>query len=790
MAPVPEPDNEVRFGLVLYGGVSLAIYIYGVAYEFQRLIRASEGVEVNAWTEVLKTANVSATVDIVSGASAGGINGLLLGKALATGADLRAVRSLWVDEADLGRLLRDAGEEGPKSMLQSARFAELLTEGLAEMDRQSLEKPLVSAFDLFIAATRIRPWVRDFATDLGGAIQTSNYRKSFELKFRKRGYNRIAVKAGYDRNDFEAARNKTLAQLAQATSAFPVAFEPVAIAIGHENAHLFADDEPPGHFSDGGILHNKPFTETISTILTRAAGTPVKRWLVSVEPDPEHAVPPAADAPAPEVTEVASKAVLGIPRYQSIAADLASIQEHRSRAAKGRQRLAGIDEALLAQLASRRDSADESVLVWRDHVLAASDYWSERWRRFRAGLIERLIGLAGEQAGPLAAELGEALDPYRGGAFLEADPDFEQRRVHHLLEMVRPLLRALEPESFARTAVAEAQLILWAQFDRIEDGLWSLSRDASWKPPPSSAGEVWVELYLARLTRVLAAASEGTRMACEALDRLWLEFGPGAEADRFTTAFDWFELWDAQLLTIAELSDAAARDEILLARISPGDARFIRKPAAQKLAGDALGHFGGFLKREWRANDVLWGRLDAAETISRILMHEVSAGGPEVDAQIQRAQGEIVRDELPDVTGSYVNHMENVHNVGAETLADVPMDTRANLVLQGGEVLRNMFGGIKEGDGPKVIKSAFGGLARILGLLLFLLRWPVRGIWGIDPAWRRVVSVCILFVGAWAIASLVLIAIGVVGTTSTLWVFIAIGLAVFLLWSGIQALFR
>src|SRR5262245_57971625 len=126
MSGVPDPpsdqDKEVRFGLVLYGGVSLAIYIYGVAYEFYRLVRASRGEEKNAWTEVLNAAGVSATVDIVSGASAGGINGILLGKALAAGGSMDSVRSLWVDDADLSDLLQSASEREPASLLRSARF--------------------------------------------------------------------------------------------------------------------------------------------------------------------------------------------------------------------------------------------------------------------------------------------------------------------------------------------------------------------------------------------------------------------------------------------------------------------------------------------------------------------------------------------------------------------------------------------------------------------------------------------------------------------------------------------
>ena len=35
----------------------------------------------------------------------------------------------------------------------------------------------------------------------------------------------------------------------------------------------------------------------------------------------------------------------------------------------------------------------------------------------------------------------------------------------------------------------------------------------------------------------------------------------------------------------------------------------------RKLAGTALMHFGAFLDRRWRQNDILWGRLDGAERL-------------------------------------------------------------------------------------------------------------------------------------------------------------------------------
>jgi hypothetical protein len=42
--PTPELEKEIRFALVMYGGVSLAVYSNGVAQEFYALVRATSGV--------------------------------------------------------------------------------------------------------------------------------------------------------------------------------------------------------------------------------------------------------------------------------------------------------------------------------------------------------------------------------------------------------------------------------------------------------------------------------------------------------------------------------------------------------------------------------------------------------------------------------------------------------------------------------------------------------------------------------------------------------------------------
>src|SRR5919201_1306893 len=50
----------------------------------------------------------------------------------------------------------------------------------------------------------------------------------------------------------------------------------------------------------------------------------------------------------------------------------------------------------------------------------------------------------------------------------------------------------------------------------------------------------------------------------------------------------------------------------------------------EKLTGLGLGHFAGFYRRTWRANDFMWGRLDAAARIADLLVDRTRAA--EVEA--------------------------------------------------------------------------------------------------------------------------------------------------------------
>ena len=105
------------------GGVSLAVWMGGVARELNLLQQASNlrqagkvpsGMDWNdrchqLYLNLLKELHVTVTTDVLSGTSAGGINAAPLGAASVTGMDLGGLRDLWLTTGLMDMLLRHPG---------------------------------------------------------------------------------------------------------------------------------------------------------------------------------------------------------------------------------------------------------------------------------------------------------------------------------------------------------------------------------------------------------------------------------------------------------------------------------------------------------------------------------------------------------------------------------------------------------------------------------------------------------------------------------------------------------
>lgn len=429
-------SKEVRFAVVMYGGVSLAIYINGVAQELYNLVRASAtkpggdhtkkylfpDEELSGagkvYRQLSEMLNSRFVVDILSGTSAGGINAVFLAKALANGETFEQLRDLWIQEGDIGVLINDResglDREGlkfsgePASLLNSQRMYFKLLYALDTMnpDRPpeggapAARSPYVDELDLFVTATDIRGLVQKIRL-AGGTTEEFRYKNVFRFR-----YATADAAGGEDVNDFKAKNNPFLAFAARCTSAFPFAFEPmrlgdvqavVATPAFRKNytydpalwKRFYKDYLQNGDsteqdlgfekrsFGDGGYLDNKPFSYVTETLLRRRADLPVDRKLIYVEPAPEHPADKDVDV-RPDALQNVAAALLTLPRYETIREDLGVIVE--------RNKMIERVETIMAHIRHvSRASLNKNVKAWQ---LAGSE-WAKRY------LDERVLGWYG-----------------------------------------------------------------------------------------------------------------------------------------------------------------------------------------------------------------------------------------------------------------------------------------------------------------------------------------------------------------------------------------------------------
>ncbi|HLM34595.1 MAG TPA: patatin-like protein [Gaiellaceae bacterium] len=471
-------EEEVRLAVVMYGGVSLAIYMYGVAEELWRLVRATcpDGVyDIRKPPATVRTYDEESTepvyrdlargvdgairsrfvVDIVSGTSAGGINGVCLATALANDTGLGALKDVWVKEGDIGTLVNDPrsleglppegfdADAPPRSLLNGRRMLYRLVDALKKMSRPApaLDSPLVDELDLFVTAT-----------DLEGLelpIQLTNA-TARERRHANRYQFRFSRNEG--RNDFDDDSIAFVAYAARATSAFPFAFEPIKL----DTLPPFAEphDKWPAYypdygqtinplfesraFSDGGILDNKPFTYATEALVRRRAALPVRRKLIYIEPDPGVVVPGQETPPKDwNAVATAQAALMGIPRSETIRGDIRALVERnraleRVRTAVARAGDAATEHARVFALLSEQSNADWAKLKLSQVLGDKERSWGPSYATYHrlkvAATIDYLAGFVVRAASidprsDHAWAVREIVDAWKSGAYDEEASD-------------------------------------------------------------------------------------------------------------------------------------------------------------------------------------------------------------------------------------------------------------------------------------------------------------------------------------------------------------------------------
>ncbi|TKD50463.1 patatin-like protein [Sphingomonas baiyangensis] len=391
-------DKELRLALICYGGISLAVYMHGISKEIWRLTRASrafgdgdppaegsQGVYRRLFEEIAEATGIRlrVLVDIIAGASAGGINGVFMAQAISSGQSLDPLTDLWLEMADVEQLI--APDQGPASaltkfwarplawMVGGGKTVDESVEAAAREEVRArldlfvrsrwFEPPfggermlgmLLDAFDAMAKAPkgpRLLPPGQPLdlfvtVTDFAGHPERLRLNSPPEVVETEHRLVLSFSDGGAAGDSLGAASELSFA--ARATSSFPGAFPPFTVG---ELDRVLADRgvEWPGRDAflrrvlprqmavnaaekaaliDGSVLANAPFRPAIEALRNRPARRQIDRRFVFIDPWPglKFGIGGKGDGP-PGFFHTLIGALSEIPRQQPIRDNLEAIAD-------------------------------------------------------------------------------------------------------------------------------------------------------------------------------------------------------------------------------------------------------------------------------------------------------------------------------------------------------------------------------------------------------------------------------------------------------------------------------
>jgi patatin-related protein len=730
----PAIDRELRVAVTMNGGVSLAVYIGGVAHELDRFTRKAGG-----YFELLEKFGYAATppvIDVITGTSAGGINAAALALAQANrNGDLGLLKELWIQHGQIGDLLREPFHRGPASLLKGddyfyPQIRSAFRRLIAGYERATYPGPKdpVRPVDLTIPATLLTPVKTSSADYLHTAVIQPQHAGLFHFfggtgdPVSDDGPADMFSESGPGGIDETV---EALALASRASAGFPAAFEPTFIPVGHNSkiVHdrpdmaLYADwarldkSKDLSRFAvDGGVLANTPTRPALEGIRRREVSrTMVRRILILVHPHAEYArdVKNVADEALPQPTLVG--ALAGVARATGSVGSrkyVEDIQQHNELALRWRDgRQAAMAQFDAEDLSSFLGETDDKHPAWQLF----------RKLRLRRGAYESANNVRKEFATSFAklieytVKIMEAEDGAEGLAFLPKKPPEAKDFTHGewqwglnlavgVASQASELLKQLiDAEAEIPSEIRELAREGWkdavngvVQLDRLVDQEQKAEAEPSQSAAPNTTGgsatgsaakiagiserqRIWdrlsqnLENYNKQMLRSKGAEDgdwgpEAMRILREiveklvavirALDALPTDKQTDGDGDTGATVGGAGENTVALLHHNNPLRRVGNREDELLKRMlqieiiayltaeqDNSDGLVPTVPidfvqlsahieqdfasgftADDKLAGMSLHRFGAFLKRSWRANDWIWGRLDAVKILMLVLL--------------------------------------------------------------------------------------------------------------------------------------------------------------------------
>ncbi|OBF88042.1 hypothetical protein A5791_18590 [Mycobacterium sp. 852002-51163_SCH5372311] len=654
------------------GGVSLAIWMAGVAREINLLAQASQwrrrrgpfpadsqlpaasAESLRLYTELIDLLDTVVDVDVLSGTSAGGIGAALLASSRATGSDLGGLRELWLDLGALTDLLRDPTDKNTPSLLYGD---ERMYAALAQQIPQLATGPFPPLADalpsttLYVTTTLLTGETSRFTDSYGTLVQDVDRRGILTF-----------TEADLANDDNSAA----LALAARSSASFPLAFEPSFLPFTNGTPKKgavparppmapYANITRPHWAADGGLLDNQPIDVLLQRIFDRRARRAVRRVLLFVVPSAGPAPDVKQQAPQDDVNEPLGLVGgvlkdLAAVTTQSIAADLRAIRAHQDRMeartdtklhlaelgatagsrllnasllADYRKREAArhaqaLTTALLRQLSTwlpTSDGTSEGIPKhWQSELAIGGDAERVCRRRITDSIRQHWPQSIPETTAHLARYGQPAYDLAKACAIAVARAAYQLatsgEHMSALAKLTEDIHAACAPPAPLDLAALVHQI---CTEDQVRNG--SLENAANtlaerYLDERQVPEDAWDGLGAALVT---SGATMTTLAGREPGPLLTYLKYLAPLRDPQDVARKLFDLATTQRAMLP--AEADVEQSLELVQVS-ADTRSLLAPdwktARDKLTGMQFHHFGAFYKRSWRANDWMWGRLDGA----------------------------------------------------------------------------------------------------------------------------------------------------------------------------------
>ena len=380
------PDiRELRIAASFSGGVSLAVWMGGLTYELDRLLRASDvererrlsasatsRPEEPRYAALLSLLGIDVDVDIITGTSAGGINGAALAFARVHGSSLAKLRDVWLERGSFSTLMRPVSDKEPSSLLQGdgvlLRGIEAGLRAVKQDNRGAGRRTVTAPADgssrsnplrLFVTATMTSPDITVIRDSLGTAVHLEDNQALF----------RFEQPAG----DTPGTGNLDIAALARAarsSASYPAAFEPSFVPVGETDgdgvdmrSHLGIQSSR--WMLDGGLRNNQPVGPALRAVWEQPASQRVRRVLLHIVPDPgQQAGEAAVRDQTPNITQALSS-TLAAPFIQSWRADLEAARQQARSARRRRQGSTAVHRLIEADVDSAWTALSTELLAVR-----------------------------------------------------------------------------------------------------------------------------------------------------------------------------------------------------------------------------------------------------------------------------------------------------------------------------------------------------------------------------------------------------------------------------------------